>query len=256
MNFSEKEIAALTDLLYRMADDQLVIGHRNSEWTGLGPVLEEDIAFSSMAQDKIGHASTLFDLLFQMGEKHPDQNAFTRKEEEMRCCHLVEYPIGEYAFSLIRHFLFDHAELIRYTLLSESTFDPLAQIAQKFRGEIKYHVLHANTWVKQLGSATEESVERMQNALNEAFPLALGMFEESEYENELMESGIFKGENFVRDEWIREIEEALKDTQLRLPSVDSATPSYGGRKGKHTEHLAPLLNEMCEVFSIDTTAEW
>ena len=88
MNFSENEIAGIKDLLYRIADDQLIIGHRNSEWTGLGPVLEEDIAFSSMAQDKIGHSSTLFDLLFQLGEKDPDQNAFNRQENEMKCCHL------------------------------------------------------------------------------------------------------------------------------------------------------------------------
>lgn len=256
MNYSEVEISAIKDLLYRIADDQLIIGHRNSEWTGLGPVLEEDIAFSSMAQDKIGHASTMYELLFQLGEQHPDQNAFARAEKDMKCCHLVEYPIGEYAFSLMRHFLFDHAELIRFTLLSNSSFDPLAQIARKFRGEIKYHVLHANTWVKQLGSATEESVARMQTALNEAFPLALAMFEEGEFEDTLKDANIFQGESFMKNEWLKEIQEVLKDTRLKLPALEETTAALGGRKGYHTEHLQPLLSEMCEVFSIDTTAEW
>lgn len=259
MNYSEKEIEALKDLLYRIADDQLIIGHRNSEWTGLGPTLEEDIAFSSMAQDKIGHAHTMYQLLYQLGEIDPDQNAFNREggEKAFKCCHLTEQPIAnDYAFSLIRHFLFDHAELIRFTLLKETSFTPLAQIANKICGEIKYHVLHANIWVEQLGSATEESIARMQTALNQAFPLALGMFEEGIDEETLATANLFQGENFVKNEWLKEIQAIIEKTKLTLPSLDETEPVLGGRKGYHTEYLNPLLEEMTEVFAIDPSAEW
>ena len=97
-----------------MADDQLIIGHRNSEWNGLGPILEEDIAFSSMAQDKMGQSEHLYNLLNQLGEADADTVAFTRNAPQFHCSHLVELPIGGYDFSLIRHFLFDFAEYMRF----------------------------------------------------------------------------------------------------------------------------------------------
>ena len=104
MNFKSKEIKAIKELLYKIADDQLIIGHRNSEWTGLGPVLEEDIAFSSIAQDKIGQSLAVYSILHDMGEEEPDTIAFTRNSEQFRCSQYVEYPIGEYDYSLIRNF--------------------------------------------------------------------------------------------------------------------------------------------------------
>src|SRR5580693_6301805 len=155
------EATALKDLLYKMADDALIIGHRNSEWTGIGPMLEEDLAFSSMAQDKIGHAQALYSILHEiLGEPEPDKVAFLREENLFKCCQFVELPIGEYDFSIVRQFLFDHAEAIRYDMLTGSSFQPLAQIAKKVKGEIKYHVMHADTFLKQLGTGTEESHAR------------------------------------------------------------------------------------------------
>ena len=112
---------ALKDLLYKIADDQLILGHRNSEWTGFGPLLEEDIAFSSMAQDKVGQSLALYTLLEQLGENDPDTVAFMRNADQFHNCEFVELPIGEYDFSLIRHFLFDTAELIRFEMLAESS---------------------------------------------------------------------------------------------------------------------------------------
>ena len=131
--FNEAHINAAKELLYKMADDQLIIGHRNSEWTGLGPILEEDIAFSSMAQDKIGQSQHLYALLHELGESDPDTVAFTRNAEQFHCSQLVEYPIGEYDFSLIRHFLFDFAEAIRFEMLQNSSYEGLAKLAKKFR---------------------------------------------------------------------------------------------------------------------------
>jgi len=247
---------ALKELLYKMADDQLILGHRNSEWTGMGPLLEEDIAFSSMAQDKIGQSLALYTILHQLGERDPDTVAFTRNATQFHNCLLVELPNAEYDFSLIRHFLYDTAEAIRFEALTRSSYEPLAQLATKIRGELRYHTLHANTWIKQLGSATPESIERLQNSLEYALPFALGIFEESPYENEIISSGIFEGEQNIKEKWLTQIRKILDQTSLHLPDVKIIQPIVGGRIGKHSEHLQPLLDEMSEVFKIDPTAEW
>ncbi|MBS1950848.1 MAG: 1,2-phenylacetyl-CoA epoxidase, subunit C [Cytophagales bacterium] len=247
---------ALKELLYKMADDLLIFGHRNSEWTGLGPLLEEDIAFSSMAQDKIGQSHALYQLLATLGEPEPDAAAFTRSANQFHNCQLVELPNGEYDFSLIRHFLFDTADALRWQLLTQSSYEPLSLLAKKIKGELHYHTLHANTWIKQLGSATEESISRLQNSLAYTLPYALGIFEESPNEGEIIHSKIFLGEQALKTKWIVKIEEVISQTQLHLPNLATIAPAYGGRTGKHTEHLQPLLDEMSEVFKIDPTAEW
>lgn len=249
--------AAVKDLLFRMADDALIIGHRNSEWTGIGPMLEEDLAFSSMAQDKIGHALALYTILHEvLGEAHPDKLGFMRNESEFRCCQLVEQPIGEYDFSIIRQFLFDHAELLRYEMLTQSSFQPLAQLAKKVKGEIKYHVMHADTFVKQLGNGTEESHARMQTALNNAWRLALGIFEKTEFEAEVISSGLFAGEDELKKRWLEKITLVIEAANLKVPATDESKIVYGGRKGYHSEYLKPLLDEMCEVVRTDIDAEW
>ncbi len=257
MEMNQKKQEALKDLLYKMADDALIIGHRNSEWTGLGPTIEEDIAFSSMAQDKIGHAYQLYLILHEhLGEADPDILGFQRPTKDFKCCQLVELPIGEYDFSLIRHLLFDYAEALRYKALMNSSFTPLAQLSAKIRGEIKYHIFHADVWVKQLGRATEEANARLQTALNEAFPYALGIFEEGDFEDLLQEENIFKGERTLKGEWLENLERFLKKAGLQMPDVDSTEPIYGGRKGFHSEYLHPLLQEMTEVHKVDENAEW
>ncbi len=247
---------AIKELLYKMADDQLILGHRNSEWTGFGPLLEEDIAFSSMAQDKVGHSLALYTILNELGEQDPDTIAFTRNASQFHNTVFTELPNAEYDFSLIRHFLYDTAEALRFEMLSHSSFEPLAQLATKVRGELRYHTMHANTWVKQLGSATEESISRLQQSLEKALPYALGIFEPSPYEKELIAEGIFEGESALEEKWKKKVEEVIAQTQLQLPKWETLTPQYGGRTGKHTEHLQPLLDEMSEVFKIDPTAEW
>ncbi len=247
---------ALKELLYKMADDQLIYGHRNSEWTGIGPTLEEDISFSSIAQDKIGHAYNFYQMLENLGEGDPDSIAFNRKETDFKCSHLVEYPTEEYNFSLIRHFLFDHAEFVRIELLMESSHEPLANLAKKLKGEIKYHLFHADTLIKQLGNGTEESNSRLQTSLEEAFPLALGVFEKGDYEDDLKSNNIFPGEDVLREKWLSDIQKPLANASLKMPEQENFEPSLGGRKGYHSEYLQPLLTEMTEVFQIDPDAEW
>ena len=246
----------IKELLYKMADDLLIIGHRNSEWTGLGPILEEDIAFSSMAQDKIGQSQAVFQLLHELGEQEPDTVAFTRNANQFHNAVFTELPNGDYAFSTMRHFLYDVADQLRFEMLANSTYEPLAKVSRKVKGELKYHVFHANTWITKLGAATEESHARMQTALNECWNYALGMFEESEFEQQLISEKIFDGEAELQKRWLGIISPILTKATLTIPDESTWQPQLGGRKGIHTEHLQPLLDEMSEVFKIDPTAEW
>lgn len=243
-------------LLFRMADDHVILGHRNSEWTGLGPLLEEDIAFSNMAQDKLGQALALFEILQTLGEKDPDTTAFTRNEKEYTCCQYVEFPIGEYDFSLMRHFLFDYAAYLRFEMLTGSSFDPLAKLSAKVKGEVKYHIMHARTWVEKLGQGSEESHARMQTVLTNSFNYALGIFETGDDEQRLIDDKIFAGEEALKSQWLQSIEPVLTRAGLVIPDSATWNPVFGGRKGYHTEHLQPLLLEMQEVFQIDPKAEW
>lgn len=247
---------ALKELLFKMADDALIMGHRNSEWTGLGPILEEDIAFSSMAQDKIGHAQALYSILHEeLGESTPDILVYTRDEKKFRCCHFVEMPNSEYDFSLVRHFFFDHAELCRYKMLEQSSYTRLSELARKIHGELKYHILHADTWIKKLGNASEESRARILASVKEAYPLALGIFEASEWEDALIKMKIFQGEEVLKKEWMKSIEPVLVAAGIKLPK-GKVEPAFGGRRGFHTEHLKPLLEEMSEVYCLEPKAEW
>jgi ring-1,2-phenylacetyl-CoA epoxidase subunit PaaC len=246
---------AVKELLYKMADDLLILGHRNSEWTGLGPMLEEDIAFSSMAQDKIGQSLVLYEMLHELGEADPDTVAFTRNSNQFHNCQFVELPIGEYNFSLVRQFLFDYADWHRWNALAESSVEPISYAAKKFRGEIRYHTMHAKSLITKLGNGTEGSVQRLQSSLDESAGYALGIFEKSPVEDALISEKIFIGEEEIKSRWIESVNEILKGTKLSF-DLSGAIAIDGGRVGTHTEHLQPLLDEMSEVFRVDPTAEW
>ena len=151
---------------------------------------------------------------------------------------------------------FDHAEFIRFQMLAECPIEEVAQVAKKLKGEVKYHVMHANTWVKQLSNANEEAHSKMQSALDYALPYALGIFEPSKYENDFIEAGIYAGEKAIETQWKENIHMVLEEAGLKLPDWDTLKPVYGGRYGKHSEYLQPLLSEMSEVFNEDPTADW
>jgi ring-1,2-phenylacetyl-CoA epoxidase subunit PaaC len=116
--------------------------------------------------------------------------------------------------------------------------------------------MHANTWISQLSNSTGEAKERLQKSLEEALPYALGIFEPSKFEKEIVDAGIYPGEKAIEEQWKENIAAALEDSALSLPDWNSINPVYGGRYGKHTEHLQPLLEEMSEVFRVDPTADW
>jgi ring-1,2-phenylacetyl-CoA epoxidase subunit PaaC len=129
-------------------------------------------------------------------------------------------------------------------------------LAKKIKGEVKYHTMHADTFVTQLAKGNEESRARIQSALNYAMPYALGIFEKGDYEKQLIDNGVFGGEDELKKRWYQKLEPVIAAAGLLLPTVNDDKTVYGGRKGFHSEYLKPLLDEMCEVVRTDPGAEW
>lgn len=245
--------------LIHIADDQLVMGHRNSEWTGLGPILEEDIAFSSIAQDQVGHAQAFYEILHrEMGFPDPDQFAFNRPAALFCSSWLCEQPIGDYAFSLVRHWCYDRSVRIRYEALSRSEDSVLRPMALKLLGEVKYHVFHADTWMKSLLQGSEESRLRVIAALKSCWPMALGLFEPWQGESEAAAQGLYPGEKPLLEIWKHASYQDLQSWGVEVDrlGLEQVDPVLGGRQGYHSEHLEAMLDEMTAVFRLDPGAEW
>ncbi|MCL4257815.1 MAG: phenylacetate-CoA oxygenase subunit PaaC [Anaerolineales bacterium] len=152
---------ALSGYLIALADDELILGHRDSEWTGHAPILEEDIAFANLALDEIGHAKLWYelaaDLLGEDKTTYPDKLVYFREPAQFRNMQLVELPKGDWAFSTLRQYLFDAFEALRLEALSQSSYTPLAEIAARIRTEELYHLRHSQAWVPRLGLGTQDS---------------------------------------------------------------------------------------------------
>lgn len=260
---TETRTAAFKNYLLCLADDEFIIGHRNSEWTGLGPIMEEDIAFSSMAQDELGHALGIYEFLHALGDADPDALAFKRAPSNFRNSILTELPRGDYAFSLIRQLLYDAAEAERFSALASHPNEELRNLASKILQEERYHWMHDTSMVKRLACATEESRIRMQAALNEAFPYALGMFELFEGHDELVAAGLAPSEETIRQNWMNRICPLLVSYGLDVPAhvnedqwVFDGEPVFGGRRGKHTEHLLNIIDAIQLLTKADPEAVW
>lgn len=254
-DLGDSERGAVIDLLTRLGDDDLIMGHRNSEWTGLAPILEEDIAFSSMAQDEMGHAQAYFEMIHALGGDDPDTLAFGRGPRAYRCASFVSLPNErDWGFCVLRQFLYDMGETVRLGALEKSSLVPLAHLARKLRGEEKYHLMHGRTWVLRLGQANADARARLQAALDRAYPYALGLFEPTSADVTLAQSGICPQEEDLLREWESGAVPVLVDAGLTVP--EDVQPAYGGRVGRQPEALKELLDRMQLVYNIDPTAKW
>ena len=162
----EQEAEGLLNcLLLAMADDELILGHRNSEWTGHAPILEEDIAFANIAIDEMGHARLWYELYGQRIGSAVDDLVFFRDPPDFRNVRLVELPRGDWAFSMLRQYLFDAFELARAEALLQSSYRPLAEMAAKIRQEERYHYRHSESWVRRMGLGTAEVGDLIASAV-------------------------------------------------------------------------------------------
>jgi ring-1,2-phenylacetyl-CoA epoxidase subunit PaaC len=254
---------ALQELLLSLADDELILGHRDAEWTGHGPILEEDIAFSNIAQDELGHSLVWFTLYGQLTGRSADSMAFERDWKEFRCCRFVSYPGEDFAYTVIRQYLFDEAEQVRLRAFRTCSYPPLAEAAAKIIREESYHLLHTRTLVERLGDATEESHQRMQSAVDVAFGQALGMFEPLVSEGTLIRDGVFPGNtSFLRD-WLARIVPVLTSATLKVAvrteqagKIPAVAADEGGRRGIHAEFLHAVVDDMQSVYRTVPGGSW
>jgi len=210
--------------LLGLADDELILGWRDSEWTGIAPLLEEDVAFSSIAQNEIGHARAVYELVAGP-DGDADALAFDRKPEEYRCAPLVELHLLEWAHTIARRWLYEVADEIRITALKEDPDPAVAGLAAKIDREEAYHRMHAEMWHDRL-----RDEPRFRKAVEELWPYAVGMLPEE-----------LRTELTVR-------------TGLDLPSNRLL---QGHERGTHTDELAPLWDEMTSVRrSAPAGAQW
>ena len=156
----------MNELLLELADDELIVGWRDSEWTGIAPALEEDVAFSSIAQNEIGHARAVYQLLTD----DADALAFDRKPEEYRCAPLVELHLLDWAHTIARRWLYETADEVRIAALKSDPDPEVAALAAKIDREEAYHRMHAEMWAERL-----RDEPRFRAAVEELWPYALGV---------------------------------------------------------------------------------
>lgn len=250
-------IEPLAQLLLALGDDELMLAHRDSEWTGHAPILEEDIAFGNIALDELGHAASWYRLLAELRgedpESYPDQLVYRRPAREFRNVQMVELPIGDWAFSITRQYLFDAAESVRLQALARSDHTQLAAIAAKIRTEEIYHLRHLRAWVLRLGSGTEESNRRMQRALDQLYPYALQLFSPWPAGTDHDDGAQLPDPAGLQDEWEREVNGHLTGSGLQVPQP--AAPPANDRS-RHTEHLDQLVEQLQAVAGAHAGARW
>jgi ring-1,2-phenylacetyl-CoA epoxidase subunit PaaC len=245
---------ALTERLLAMADDKLILAHRNSEWAGHAPILEEDIAFANIALDEMGHAAIWYGLCGELTGDDPDQLVFFRNPGAFRNVQLVELPRGDWAFSMVRQYLFDAAESVTLTHLKASAYRPLAEAAAKIATEEIYHLRHTGLWLRRLGLGTDESHARAQVALDALWPYARQLFVPLPGDSALIAAEIIPDPALLRREWEGVAQPFLAECALLVP--DDALPRRDVPRAEHTEHLMALLAEMQSVARLDPAAEW
>jgi ring-1,2-phenylacetyl-CoA epoxidase subunit PaaC len=212
-------VNARAQLLLSLADDELILGWRDSEWTGIAPTLEEDVAFSSIAQNEIGHARALYELAAQELGSDADALAFDRQPEEYRCAPLVELRLMDWAHTIARRYLYEEADRVRIEALKAGDDAELAGLAGKIDREETYHRMHAEMWAARLHDEA-----RFRDAVSELWPYALGVLEPDQRADLARRVGL-------------DVVEAKE-------------------RGTHTEELAQLWDEMTEVRRSEPGAEW
>ena len=233
----------MTDYLLHLADNALVLAHRNSEWTGHGPILEQDIALSNIALDLIGQSRNLYQYAAElMGNgTTEDTLAYLRGPEEYKNTLLVEQLNGHWGKTVLRQFLFSAYQYPLYEYLSSNHPDEkLVAIAKKSIKEVTYHLRWSSEWVIRLSQGTEVSNGKMKDALNE-----LWLFTEDLLMNAEIE---------VKDKWTKRVHDVFKMAGLEVPKDVEMT--VGGQEGKHTEHLYKMLEEMQCLQRTYPDVEW
>ncbi len=247
---------ALYDYLLWMGDTTLVLGHRISEWCGHGPILEEDIALTNIALDLLGQARLYLTYAGELEGKgrSEDDLAYLRDVMDYKNSLLAEQPNGDFAFTIVRQFLFTAFSYHLQDALLSSTNERIRSIAEKAIKEVTYHLRHSSDWIIRLGDGTEESHDKVQKALNEIWMFTDDLFVMLPEDKQLLDEKIIPDLADIRKKWNDTIKGVLDEATLKLP-----TETYmmeGGRDSKHTEHLGYILADMQFLQRAYPGAKW
>jgi ring-1,2-phenylacetyl-CoA epoxidase subunit PaaC len=260
-------VTAPLDYLLHLADNALVLGQRNAEWCGHGPVLEEDIAMANISLDLIGQARLLYQhaAAVKGGGTTEDELAYFRDAMEFRNYTLLELPHHgplagtasanrDYATTIARNFLYSTLMLLVWEALQESMDAQLAAIAAKSLKETRYHVRHARDWLVRLGDGTDESHRRMQAAIDHLLPYTQEFWAPCAAETQAASCGTGVDVTTLRSAWDATLDEALAEATLHRPGAGGYVPR--GKEGLHSEHLGYLLSEMQGLARQHPGATW
>jgi ring-1,2-phenylacetyl-CoA epoxidase subunit PaaC len=247
-----------------LADDALILGHRNSEWTGHGPVLEQDIALSNIALDLIGQARNLYQYTVRLmdgaggeaGTVTEDTLAYMRDAWDFRNCLLVEQANGDWGKTVLRQFFFSAYQYYFYQELQHNRDQELAAIAEKSHKEVTYHLRWSGEWVIRLGDGTEESHGRMATALDQLWEFTGELLSPAPYEDALAPAGAAVDLRMIRPMWEQRVQEVLDAAGLAAPERDAVWMQKGGKEGNHTEELGHLLADMQFLQRAYPGCEW
>jgi ring-1,2-phenylacetyl-CoA epoxidase subunit PaaC len=252
--FDPQTRMALSNLLLATADDEFVLGFWDSEWTGIAPLLEEDVAFASLAQDEIGHAQALYQLLAELEGGDPDTIAFGRPPEAYRQARLLDHPRTDWAFSVARRFLYDTADAARLDALAASAYTPLAGVVAKMRREEAYHLLHMHAWLERLATGGEEPRGRLVAALERLWPDALCVLDGVDGDDLLVEAGVLAEPlAAVRRRWLAGLAPELARLGLPAPPDAHTGPCRGP---DHGDDFRWLWEQFTMVRRSDPEAVW
>jgi ring-1,2-phenylacetyl-CoA epoxidase subunit PaaC len=245
--------SSLATLLLTLADDELVIGYWDTEWTGIAPVLEEDVAMSSIAQDEIGHALAYYELLSSLTGVAPDEYAYGRRRVEYCFARLLGHARGDWAITMARRYLYETADAVRLASLERSSYQPLGDLVAKMRREEQYHLMHVQTWFERFLAHPGDARERFTAALSDLWPDALDIFAPLDGEDELLADGTLPAPmTELRERWQAMLQPSLD----RAGVVISGDPPAEPRRGGTHPDFAWLHNEMTMVYRSQPGAVW
>ena len=234
----------LIDYTLHLADNSLILGQRNAEWCGHGPVLEQDIAITNISLDLIGQARNFYQYAATLigNDATEDSLAYLRKEEEFKNCLLVEQPKGDWAQTILRQFFFSQYKYLLFQQLQNSKDEPLAAIAEKSLKEITYHLRWSSEWVIRLGDGTDESHQRMIKAIGELWKFTDELFSATSYELQTASDGSGVDISKLKEPWMNKVKEIFSEATLTIP--EKTLMQTGGKEGQHSEHLNNIFIEL------------
>jgi ring-1,2-phenylacetyl-CoA epoxidase subunit PaaC len=234
----------LIQYIYGIADNSLILGQRLGELCGHGPSLETDIAMTNISLDLFGQVRSYFQYAAKLigSDATEDTIAFLRKERDYKNVLLVEQPNQDFAYSISRQFLFDLYHLLLLEQLQNSKDDTLAAIAKKSIKEVIYHTRFSSDWIRRLGDGTEESHNKIQNAINDLWIFTDELFHQTDADKAMVSEGIGVDVTLLKSNYFKKINQILEESTLQIPTIEYY--QKGGKQGIHSEHMGYILTEL------------